>query len=272
MTESVAAGEMANALPPPLVKPLRHPFRWTRNHVQMIVYAVLFAHVGEFIVAALYYLITQKSQTMNHSWHALVPDSNLRHAIRDVGEGVLGGFLAQAIIYNYFKRSNRNVGRLTGAIKRKAHIPVTLAALISAAVLGAIAFTTGYYLIDALRIHSAHVHITGSLWHRTYESLWAGNAPKKALGLIAAFAARKPLRVIFSGIQGWFAERKVDNGRRTKFWEPAVYQARVNYLRMHPDERHVGYSAWQNVGMVLVSLVGLGLAGYGYYVLTYVAR
>lgn len=260
-----------NSLPDPLVKPWRHPLRWVRNHVQLLVYAILFAHIGEFIIAALYFLLTQKSQTMNNGWHALVPDSNLRHAIRDVGEGVLGGFLAQAIVYNQFKRSNRNVGRLTHAIKERAHIPVTLAALLSAFVLGAIAFTIGYYLLEALKVHSQHAVITGSLWHRTYESLWNTDAPKKILGLVAAFAARKPLRVVFSDMQRWFAERKVDNDHKTHFWEPATYQARVNFLREHPNERHVGYSTWQNVSMLTVTLVGLGLAGYGYYILTYIA-
>lgn len=258
-------------LPEPLVKPFRHPLRWARNHLQLIAYAVLFAHIGEFIVAALYYLLTQKSAAMHDGWHTLVPDSNLRHAIRDVGEGVLGGFLAQAVVYNYFKKGNRKVGRLTGWLKRRAHVPVTLAALLAAVVLGSIAFAIGYYLLELANVHASDPNITGSVWHRTYESLWATNAPKKLLGLLAAFAARKPLRVIFANIQLWFADRKVDNGHSTHFWEPAVYQARVNYLKEHPNDRHVGYSARQNVAMIGATVIGLALAGYGYYILTYIA-
>ena len=52
--------------PAPLdAKVFRHPLKWTRNHLQKIFYVLLFAHIGEFIIAALYYLIGL--QTSNSS-------------------------------------------------------------------------------------------------------------------------------------------------------------------------------------------------------------
>lgn len=259
--------------PAPLnVKPLRHPFKWARNHVQQLFYVLLFAHIGEFIIAALYYLLTQKSQTMNNGWHHLVSDSNLRHAIRDVGEGVLGGLLAQAIVYNYFKKGNRKVGKLTTTLKTRFHIPVTLAAVISAIILGAISFTVAYYILNLFHPgDGATAAASGSLWHRTYTNLWATSVPQKVLGLVAAFGARRPMRVVFSNAQAWFVERKIDNHRSVRWFYPPTYRARYNYLSASPDERHVGYSTTQNVVMALLSIVGFGLACYGYYVLTYIA-
>lgn len=260
------------AAPAPLnAKVFRHPLKWMRNHLQKIFYVLLFAHIGEFIIAALYYLLTQKSQTMNNGWHQLVSDSNLRHAIRDVGEGVLGGLLAQGIVYNYFKKGNRKVGKVTGLLKAKLHIPVTLAAFVSAAIFGAIAFMIGYEILNLFHPHSDAAVNSGSLWHRTYTNLWATNFPKKVLGLVAAFGARKPMRVVFANAQAWFVERRIDSGRKVRWYHPPTFQARYNYLTANPDDRHVGYSTTQNIVMALLTLAGLGLAGYGYYILTYIA-
>lgn len=274
MTATTATAEVVptkRTLPPPLVKPFRHPLKFIKNHAQLLIYAVLFAHFGEFIIAALYYLITQTTTTMNNGWHALVPNSDLRHAIRNVGEGVLGGFLAQAIIYNHFKKSNRRVGKLTGILKRRLHVPQTLAAILAAVVLGSIFFTAGYYILQVLSIHSTEANIDGSFWHRTVASLWASDVPQKVLGLVAAFGARKPLRVIFSNIQLWFVERKIDNGRKAHWWEPPTFRARYNDQMEHPDDRLIQQTTRQKVVMLGSCVVGLALAGYGYYVLTYIA-
>jgi hypothetical protein len=258
-------------LPHPLVKPFKHPLRFVKNHAMLLFYAVLFAHLGEFIVAALYYLITQTTDTMNAAWHSLVPNSDLRHAIRDVGEGVLGGLLAQAIVYNYFKKSNRRVGKVTGILKRRLHIPQTLAAVFAAILLGALFFTIGYYVMALFHPTGSEAAVGGSVWHRTFTNLYATNFPQKVLGLIAAFGARKPMRVVFNNTQAWFVERKIDNNRKAHWWEPPTYRARVNYMIANPDERHVAFSVRQNIVMALACVVGVGLAGYGYYVLTYIA-
>lgn len=266
-----AATLTADALPAPLAKLGRHPIRFIRNHAQLAFYAVLFAHIGMFIIVSLYYLLFETTSTMNNWWHTAVSDSNLRHAIRDVGEGVLGGMLAQAVVYNHFKKSNRKVGKLTGVLKRRLHIPQTLAALLASAILGAIFFAGGYYLLEAFHAHASSPDITGSVWHRTYESLWATDFPKKVLGLIAAWGARKPLRVVFANIQLWFVERKIDNGRRTHWFEPPPFQARYNAQLAHPDSRFINQTTLQKVLILGGSLVGLGLAVHGYYVLTYIA-
>jgi hypothetical protein len=257
------------ALPAPLVKPLRHPVRFVKNHAMLLLYAVLFAHLGEFIVAAIYYLTTQTTDTMNNAWHSLVSDSNLRHAIRDVGEGVLGGLLAQAIIYNHFKKSNRKVGKLTGVLKRRLHVPTTLAAILASVVLGAIFFTVGYYLLDLFQVHSTEA--TGATANQTVNSLWASNFPQKALGLVAAFGARKPMRVIFANVQLWFVERRIDNNRPVRWYMPPTFRARYNYQVEHPDGKFTAHSTKQSVLMLGGSVVGLALAGYGYYVLTVIA-
>src|ERR1700687_2714326 len=92
----VIAG-LATALPPPLVRFSRHPVRWIQNKVVLTIDAVVLAHFGVLIVAALYYLITQTNPTVKHWWDTTVTPASLRHDIRDVGEGVLASCLAQAI-------------------------------------------------------------------------------------------------------------------------------------------------------------------------------
>lgn len=261
----------AGELPPPLVKPFRHPVRFVRNQAWSLAYVALFAHIGLFVIAALYYLITQKSQTMNDGWHQLVPNSDLRHAIRDVGEGVLGGLLAQGVVYNHFKRSNRRVGKLTGLLNRRLHVPVVPSALVAAVICGAAAFVAAYYVLNLFHPHAASPDISGSPWRRTYESLWATDLPKKALGVVAAIGARKPMRVIFDKVQLWFVERRIDNDRPVRWYMPPSFRARYNYQLANPDGKFTEHSVTQNILMLGTCVVALGLAAYGYYVLTYIA-
>ena len=52
-------GSERPALPPPLVRPLRHPLRWTRQHVALLAVKAIFAYIGILIVAALYYVLLE---------------------------------------------------------------------------------------------------------------------------------------------------------------------------------------------------------------------
>src|ERR1700720_806209 len=110
---STTTAPATRALPPPLVRFVSHPLRWIGIKIELLIAALVLAHIGMFIVVALYYLLTQKSPTIKHFWdNTLVTNGALRLSIRDVGEGVLGGFLAQAIVWNHFAKSHLKAGRI----------------------------------------------------------------------------------------------------------------------------------------------------------------
>lgn len=256
-------------LPLPLVRFTRHPIRWLRNKLVLIVDAVVLAHIGVLIMAALYYLITQTNPTVKHWWDTTVTPASLRHNIRDVGEGVLASCLAQAIVWNPFTRSHQHAGRTFRRIKERYHVPVPLAAVLSAAVIGAAAFAAGEGIFHLLSVHAPSRGPAGSIWSRT-ASLWKSGWDKKALGFLAALAARRPLHVLFDRSQAFFAGRRAAAGKPLRLYHPPVYRARYNYL---VENRHelVRYPMVLTAAMTLFVLAGVGLAGFGYYVLTYKA-
>ena len=111
MTGKHPAVRHSPELPPPLVSPRRHPLRWAGQHLEMLALKAVLAYTGLLIVAALYYVLLEThvklpllDETNTQAWHRLVPERALRHDIRDVGEGLLGGLLGIAFTYNYFRR------------------------------------------------------------------------------------------------------------------------------------------------------------------------
>ncbi|MDQ6728206.1 MAG: hypothetical protein M3066_18900 [Actinomycetota bacterium] len=142
MTTATAREE----LPPPLVRFADDPLRWIGIKIELLVAAVTLAHIGMFIVVALYYLLTQKNAAIKNFWdNTLVTNRDLRHSIRDVGEGILGGFLAQAIVWNHFAKSHLKAGRVLRRLHERLHVPEVPLALLASAVFGAIGFCALYY-------------------------------------------------------------------------------------------------------------------------------
>ncbi len=261
-------------LPPPLVEFAEHPVQWIIIKIELLAAAVTLAHVGMFIVVALYYLLTQKNPTIKSFWdNTLVTNRDLRHSIRDVGEGILGGFMAQAIVWNHFAKSHRKVGRIFHRLHEKLHAPEVLLALLTSAVFGAAGFCALYYGLHVAHVHSAVYASRGSVWHRT-ENIWKSGWDKKAMGYAAAFVARRPMHIVFDDVQTWFAQRRVELGRGSRFYQPPTFKARVNEIATtaRATHRRVPPPGRGQSAVVLGSLLAsLALAGYGYYILLYIA-
>jgi hypothetical protein len=237
--------------------------------VVLTVDAVVLAHVGVLIVAALYYLITQTNPTVKHWWDTTVTPASLRHDIRDVGEGVLASCLAQAIVWNPFTRSHQKTGRVFRQLHERFRVPIGVAAVVSAAVIGAVAFSVGEGVLHWLSVHSTARPVVGSLWNRT-TTVWKSNWDKKALGFLAAIAARRPLHILFDEAQAYFAGRRASAATGLRWYHPPVFKARYNYLTQNRHEaRH--YSALLTYIVGIGVLASVALAGFGYYVLTYLA-
>lgn len=263
-----------DGLPPPLVDFAEHPLQWIIIKVELLVAAVTLAHIGMFIVVAFYYLLTQKNPTIKSFWdNTLVTNRDLRHSIRDVGEGILGGFLAQAIVWNHFTKSHRKIGRTLRRLHERLHAPEVLLALLASAVFGAVGFFALYYGLHAVHAHAADHASSGSVWNRT-ENIWRSGWDKKAMGYAAALVARRPMHIVFDDVQKWFAERRVGLCKRPRFYDPPTFKARVNDVAAtaRDAQRKVpSHSRWQSTLILGSLLAGLVLAGYGYYILLYIA-
>ena len=256
-------------LPPPLVHFFRHPIRWVENKAILLVDAIVLAHIGVLIVAALYFLITQTNHGVKHWWDTTVTPASLRHDIRDVGEGVLASCFAQAIVWNHFTRSHRRAGRTFREWSKKYHVPVVILSLVSALIIGAAAFALGEGILHLASVKAHQHRVTGSIWNRT-ATIWNSNWDKKALGFVAALVARRPLHILFDETQLYFASRRAEAGKPLRGYYPPVFKARYNFLR--ENEREVRkYPFLLTALMGFLVVVGIGLAGYGYYILTYKA-
>ncbi|MDQ6837544.1 MAG: hypothetical protein M3137_04165 [Actinomycetota bacterium] len=231
--------------------------------------ALVLAHVGVLIVAALYYVITQTNPTVKHWWDTTMTPASLRHDIRAVGEGVLASCMAQAIVWNPFQRSHQKTGRVFRQVRQRFRVPIGVAAVVSAAIIGTVAFIIGEGVLHWLSLHPTDHRPTGSLWNRTL-TLWRSSWDKKALGFLAAVAARRPLHVLFDEAQAYFAGRRASASTGLRWYHPPVFKARYNYLTENPqDQRHYPALLTSLVGAAV--LAGIALAGYGYYILTYQA-
>jgi hypothetical protein len=163
-TVASAAPKHGRYLPPPLVDFASHPVRWILIKLELLIAAVTLAHIGMFIIVAVYYLGTQKIPAVKHYWDkTLVTNGDLRHSIRDVAEGVLGGFLAQAIVWNHFAKSHLKAGRIFDRLQDRFHIPEVPAALLASAIFGTIGFGILYFGLHVLHAHSTAHAATGSL-------------------------------------------------------------------------------------------------------------
>jgi hypothetical protein len=87
----------------------------------------------------------------------------------------------------------------------------------------------------------------------------------------ALFFGRRPAKAVFDHMQLIFAERQVALGKNTHWYQPPTYQARINSLKAQATSAKEHQSLWQTAAMFAVVLVGLGLAGYGWYILNYIA-
>ena len=292
--------------PPPLDATLtRHPLKWLKNKALLTVGGLALVHVGTLIVVALYYLAFQTIPGVKYDWdHALTGGLHFwglhvhlallstahwaqwRHLIRNVGEGLLGGVFGQAIIWNHFKvkpKPRNWVDRLEITL----HIPNLkddrrmsgwqILALPPLVLLYAIpGFAIGAGVAHLIQHSIAHVHLHQVSSDAVVQSLWTGNVSQKVVGLFASIVfARRVGRGVYDDVQLFFAERRRAVGKPLAFYHKLVptFAARYNSVSSKDAaadavEKHDRWATWILVASIPV---GLGLAGFGYYVLAYIA-
>ncbi len=284
--------EHASAPPLPLVKLTRHPLKWMSNKVELLIAAIVLAHIGTLIVVGLYYLLFETYAPLTHLWHRTVPSNSTRHLLRNVYEGVLGGTLAQLVVFNHFAKRRTELNALD-RIEIALHIPnvkdkrpssVWQLALSPLLVLiyAIPGFLLGYGVAWLIRhgIATAHDYATlvggprvgPSVWSHIH-TLWTSNRDEKVIGLFASvFMGRRPIRAVAEDIQGYFVARRIALGKPQRFYHPPPFRARMNAATVEGATMRLGRMG--NLIPYLLSfavLAGVLLAGFGAWVLAYKA-
>jgi hypothetical protein len=292
--------------PPPLdATLLRHPLRWLRNKTLVLVDGLVLVHVGTLIVVGLYYLAFQTIPGVKYDWDHLLTGglhfwgvhihlallskahwAEWRHLIRNVGEGLLGGVLGQAIIWNHFKRQPkpRNwVDRVEIAL----HIPnlkddrrtsgwQLMALPVLVLVYAVPGFAIGAGVARLIQHGITHVHLHQVSSDALIQSLWTANISQKIVGLFASIVfARRVGRGVYDDVQLFYAERRRAAGKPLAAYHKLVptFEARYNGVSSSDAaaaavDARGRWATWLLVGWIPI---GLALAAFGYYVLAYIA-
>jgi hypothetical protein len=288
--------------PPPLDATLiRHPLRWLKNKALLVLDGLALVHVGTLIVVALYYLAFQTIPGVKYDWDHLLTGglhfwglhvhlallstahwADLRHLIRNVGEGLLGGILGQWIIWNHFKVKPKPRTRID-ELEITLHIPnlkddrrTSAWQMLALPLLVLVYAIPGFAIGAGVRqLIFAHVHLNQVSSNHVVQTLWTANVPQKVVGLFASFVfARRVGRGIYDDVQLFFAERLRASGKPLRFYHNLVptFVARHNSVSADDAaaavDKHNRWVTWILVGSIPV---GLGLAAFGYYVLAYIA-
>jgi hypothetical protein len=292
--------------PPPLDATLiRHPTRWLKNKALLAVDGLALLHVGTLIVVALYYLAFQTIPGVKYDWdHALTGGLHFwglpvhlallskahwaewRHLVRNVGEGLLGGVLAQAIIWNHYKFKAKPRNRIDN-LEIALHIPnlkderrtsgwQMLVLPLLVLVYAIPGFAIGAGVAHLIQNNLAHLHLHQVSSDAVVQSLWTGKVSQKIVGLFASIVfARRVGRGVYDDVQLFFAERRRAAGKPLAFYHKLVptFAARYNGVssQQAAAEAVAGHDRWVTWILLASIPVGIGLAAFGYYVLAYIA-
>lgn len=286
-------------LPPPLVKPFQHPLTWIRQTIILVAAAAALVQIGTLIVVALYYFVLGAdgaffwgySTPLNGLWHDVVPDDHLRHTMRNVYEGVIGGTLAQLIVFNRYKlkRKKREKRSLLDKAEIALHIPnikdgrdlawydlVTFFPLIM--LYAAPGFYIGIHIaefVETLVFLPAQMStgVVGSAWYQELLNFWSRDADEKIVGLFASFVmARRIIKGFADNVQGYFAARRIACDKPCQPWHTPNFKARVNGMTQETAHRK-GDDVGNGVVYGLAFLIPFGavLAALGWYILAIIA-
>jgi len=301
----------ATAGPPVRYPPkfFRHPLKWLAFLLLMTAGAIIVAHIGTLIVVAVYYLAFQTVNVVKFHWdHLLSRDLHLlsqahwtvwRHLVRGVGEGVLAGVFVQLITINHFKKRDPELSRLD-RLEIALRVPnikdareVSAGQLLALPILVLIyaipGFVVGALVVAGLKgvLSSAHSYAAlvgatplsgGSTWTHV-QTIWTGNRDQKIVGFFASvFMARRPMRAVADDVQGYFAGRRVALHKGLRLYHLPNFRARFHFEAEGETRGASKAVAAYRSGSVVPTLlsiaiaVGFALAGFGYYVLAYIAK
>ena len=295
--------------PWPLVTFKRHPLRAVINQIVTFSWLIVVGYVGIKIIAGAYYLIFELYPPLTREWHAAVPDSALRHDIRDVAEGYYATVLAHAFVFNPWKKNGllsritpfKQINHLATRLESALHLPVPdshhdpskstavlwLALTFVYAVPG---FLIGRWAVQEVSNVLLHFQATASfvqphaadqaapLWNRELSTVASG-WPKKLIGVLAAlFFGRRPVQGLYEALHKYAARRRVASGGRftaaVQVLLPPAYVSRCNDMAAttspHTVQRAVKGPLKATV--TVLAIINIALLCLGEYVLLMVAK
>jgi hypothetical protein len=289
LTDNIVASWHKPA-PAPLATFKQNPRKFILNKLELLVVAALFAYIGMLIVAACYYGVFETTDTMNNWWHGFIPNDEVRHAIRDVGEGLLGGILGVTMVRNRYKP----LKPLTwlDRLEIRLHIanvkddkPLSIWQVLATPFLVIIYANVGFWM--AL---GAAYYIRHGLQHSTLESIPApGNGkslisraeftvtaswPEKLIGYASAFfMGRRPAKGVCDDLQWYMAQQRVLSGayQPPLYWVP-TWKASFNEAQADKAAGAADHGAWPERIIKTIALIGFGLACWGFYIMTVIAK
>jgi len=211
--------------PPPLVsKPLKHPIKWTGNTLWTFVTGAVITYFCVLIVVSIYYDVLQTTDTMTNWWHSFIPNSTIRHAVRDVGEGLLGGLGGVFAVRNRYKvlkppskldLLEMRLGIPNVKDDKRSSLWWLLALPFLVIIYAQVGFWAAFGVVELVKhfVHlnellptpGAHLSFQDKMI-ATLASAW----PNKLMGYAAAFfMGRRPAKAVFDDMQLWLCEQRV---------------------------------------------------------------
>jgi hypothetical protein len=273
--------------------------------LQTLLYVVIAVHIGVWIVSALYYDITQVRYVVaGHQLMYLKPGwdhlpkyfglhsyswwTTVRHNIRNVYEGLLGGLLGMAVGIRW--KAPKPATRIDNLLV-KLHVPsrhqqrrttplqlilspltVSLAglpgfAVALAVVKGGAWFFDHYHVV----VHWPTVAVPHVAVVQDYLATWQWQY--QLVGLVAGlFYGRKAFFKVAEDIQLFFIERRVAAGRRPGRIYPMNYRLRYEQVLTETGGQVEKHGAWISILMPIVLVIGLLLTIDGIYVRFWIAK
>jgi hypothetical protein len=275
------------------------------GHVQTLIYVVIAVHIGVWIVSALYYDITQvryvigghQIMYLKPGWdhlpkyfglHSYAWWTTVRHAIRNVYEGLLGGLLGMVVGIRW--KAPKRVTRVDKVLLRL-HFPTrhqqgrtTPLQLILSPLTVSLAGLPGFAVALAAVKGGAwlfHHYHSGLHWPtvgvphvavvQDYLATWQWQY--QLIGLVAGlFYGRKAFFKVAEDIQLFFIERRVAAGRRPRSFYPLNYRMRYDEVLAETDGNVEKHGVWISILMPVVLVIGLALTVDGIYVRFWIAK
>ena len=255
------------------------------ERLELLVVAVVAAALGQLVLVGLYYLLLETYAPVTHAWHQLVPDKDLRHSLRNNGEGLFGGLFAVRATWWHYKKEAPV--RFYDRAEERLNIPnlkfdqrqgfwrmlwalllvVPYAApgfVVTRAVVGQIQEFVNHGILP----HLGPPALTGSVGKRMW-TVATGEWPQKAVGYGAAFFfGRRPVKAVFDYAQLRSVSAHLKAGKELgRFWLPN-YRRRYLHVLGHPELAvRVRFARLRRIITIVPLLVAVGLAVYGWTVL-----
>lgn len=248
---------------------------------QQLIWSLVAATAGAYIISALYYLILEvKWGTfwLKPGWDGLLSQSwwtVARHDIRDVYEGALATLFVKSLMANWKKAHGERVG----AFRLLTAPLVIMVIALPIVIAGVWVINFGGPWLWHHTLHHRVLHLSVSLpsWLGTYLSTW--NWQPVVIGIIAGLVVHRFYRPIGNTIQLFFIEIGVSRARATgniPVWvrhplTPPVIRERFAWMMENdvPVERH---GAWIKIVTPVMTFILVVLALYGAYIRLWFAK